>query len=173
MRYKRDYKTQEVLGMARLSVCSVEVRLRFSPDDPGLDPESYGWDPLDADFLRRLDDRKYVCLSRERRFGGDDHLATTTITSSLPPPANDHQPAKLEMRRNDDDDDEDMSADGDDISHGDCPWPTIFSSGMQGLMTIDEIMNAIDLDRVMIKVRRETFEARVKHRSISSLNLLE
>ncbi|MCJ1246314.1 Arginyl-tRNA--protein transferase 1 [Trapelia coarctata] len=34
-----------------------------------LDPESYAWDPLDADYLARLSARKYVSLSRERRLG--------------------------------------------------------------------------------------------------------
>ena len=166
MRYKRDYKTQEVLGTARSYICSVGTFLAFSADDPlPLDPESYGWDPLNDDFLGRLGDRKYVCLSRERRFeGDDDDPATTTTTSSSPPPANDHHPAKSETHRNDDDDDDD---DDDDISDDDGPWPTIFSSGMQGLMTIDEVINAIDLDRVLVRVHGETFEARVNHHSIN------
>ena len=32
-----------------------------------LDPESYTWDLLDDDIKRRLDVRKYVSLSREKR----------------------------------------------------------------------------------------------------------
>ena len=32
-----------------------------------LDPETYNWDPLDADLLHRLNIRRYVSLSREKR----------------------------------------------------------------------------------------------------------
>lgn len=31
-----------------------------------LDPETYSWDLFDADLRRKMDERKYVCLSEER-----------------------------------------------------------------------------------------------------------
>jgi arginine-tRNA-protein transferase len=44
MRYKGDYSPQYM-----------------------LDPDSYQWDPLDAELKKKLDERKFVSLSRERK----------------------------------------------------------------------------------------------------------
>lgn len=47
MRYKGDYYPQYV-----------------------LDPQTYSWDLFDSDLRRRMDVRKYVCLSEEREREG-------------------------------------------------------------------------------------------------------
>lgn len=48
-----------------------------------LDPESYEWNLFDEDLLARLDVRKYISLSREKRLG---------ISATDPDP--DAEPAK-------------------------------------------------------------------------------
>lgn len=61
MRYKAAYRPQYVLG----KLATFNRLMIICQPDP--DPETYDWDLLDTDLLRRLDLRKYVSLSRERR----------------------------------------------------------------------------------------------------------
>jgi len=64
MRYKGAYSPQYLLGK---SYPSDQVFQNPVPDN--IDPETYTWDLLDDDLRRRLDVRKYVSLSRDRRLG--------------------------------------------------------------------------------------------------------
>lgn len=36
-----------------------------------IDPESYTWDPLDGELAKKLDERPYVSLSRDRRLAAE------------------------------------------------------------------------------------------------------
>ena len=53
---------------------------------PSPDPETYDWDLLDADLIRRLDLRKYVSLSRERRL----HIPIEPLAVEPPKPHRGH-----------------------------------------------------------------------------------
>ena len=63
MRYKRDFHPTYVLGELRFRACS------YNHLPSLLDPESYEWNLFDQDLLTRMNSRKYVSLSRERRLG--------------------------------------------------------------------------------------------------------
>lgn len=104
MRYKRDYKTQQV-----------------------LDAETYDWDPLDAEYLKKLDDGKFLCLSRERRPDG------TSRTASPDRPLGP------------DDYDEEEEADGN--GHR-----TVFEIGMPGAMPPEEVTRRVDLSSVLVGI---------------------
>ncbi|KAI9885991.1 MAG: SM-like, degradation of cytoplasmic mRNAs and positively regulates transcription initiation [Watsoniomyces obsoletus] len=127
MRYKRDYKTQDV-----------------------LDPETFDWDPLDDDFLQRLDTQKYVCLSRERRLrenaadaqlsnqpGSSDGVAHETVN-----------PIQEDISMKDDNEDYDSKK-----------WRSLFGVGMPGIMTVEELLERVDLDNIPVKSGRHMSEA--------------
>lgn len=128
MKYKGDYKTQHV-----------------------LDPETYEWNPLDAELRGLLDSKTYVSLSRERRFI-DGPTAST-----------DEEGAGIEKV---------VSSTTTDIA--DYPLPTaadggaavsngmsLFDLKVPGLMTTEEIEEQLDLDSMPILVGGRMAEAQV------------
>jgi len=120
MKYKGDYKTQHV-----------------------LDPESYEWNPLDADLKSLLDRQAYVSPSRERRLKGlKDPSAVAT--------------EQLEDEAKDATKTQDLS---------DFPLPTAAEAGaavssgtslfdlkVPGIMTAEEVEEQLDLDSMPIRV---------------------
>ncbi|KAE8147746.1 Arginyl-tRNA-protein transferase [Aspergillus avenaceus] len=49
-----------------------------------LDPESHAWDPLDGELAKKLDERPYVSLSRDRRLAAQDtpHSAVDDVADA-------------------------------------------------------------------------------------------
>lgn len=50
------------------------------------DPESHTWDPLDGELSKKLDERPYVSLSRDRQTStttGDDNAATQEADTEI------------------------------------------------------------------------------------------
>ncbi|KAI9804571.1 MAG: Arginyl-tRNA--protein transferase 1 [Piccolia ochrophora] len=108
MRYKGDYSPQFV-----------------------LDPETYDWDALDDDLRSRLDVRKYVSLSRERRLG---------IGAPTEKRAQDNTP-------------ETQSAPDADESESSNTTSSLFSTSMPGVLTASQVSTTMDLGKVRIRVR--------------------
>ncbi|KAI9746959.1 MAG: Arginyl-tRNA--protein transferase 1 [Lichina confinis] len=106
MRYKRDYKTQQV-----------------------LDAETYDWDPLDAEYLKKLDDSKFLCLSRERR----SERASRTLSADRPLGADDY----------DEEGKEEAGGKG---------YRTVFDIGMPGAMPPEEVTRQVDLSSVLVGI---------------------
>ncbi|KAH6618560.1 arginine-tRNA-protein transferase 1 [Boeremia exigua] len=119
MRYKGDYKPQHV-----------------------LDPESYGWNPLDGELKGLLDKKTYVSLSRER--ARQDSAASVSNTAT-------------------------ESSELDELEY---PLPTAAESGVAvkngmslfdlkvpGFMTIEELDSRLDLGATPIRVRGRLAEA--------------
>jgi arginine-tRNA-protein transferase len=115
MRYKGDYSPQYM-----------------------LDPESYAWNPLDADLKKRLDENQFLDLSRE--------------------------PAKQAFTESDDVDmDVDADIDMDEDADDDPPLPDpdvpLFARSMPGVLTRDQLRADIDLDHIRLRVRGREAEA--------------
>ncbi|KAI9718271.1 MAG: hypothetical protein M1812_004261 [Candelaria pacifica] len=91
-----------------------------------MDPETYHWDLLDTDLRRRLDVRKYVSLSCERRLGIDAPSTSTQNQSDIS--VNDNNKSVL-------------SKNG-----------SLFSKNMAGVMTAEEVESQIDLGAMRIKL---------------------
>jgi hypothetical protein len=135
MRYKGEYHPQFILGR---SCCSPQKPLQHLTY---LDPETYAWDPLNEDARRRLDARKYVSLSRERRLGVD--VRPTTEVGVLPHQRDallEEAPMMGDGRKS-----PDNGGDGDDDGDD-------FTASMPGALTLAQVLSTIDLDRVRVNV---------------------
>ncbi|KAF2850905.1 arginine-tRNA-protein transferase 1 [Plenodomus tracheiphilus IPT5] len=108
MKYKGDYKTQHV-----------------------LDPETYEWNPLDAELRDLLDKKAYVSLARERRLKETEE----DDSSEIPFPT--------------------AAEAGAAISNG----TSLFDLKVPGLMTIGEIEEQLDLDSMPISIGNRMAEA--------------
>ncbi|KAH7359937.1 arginine-tRNA-protein transferase 1 [Pyrenochaeta sp. MPI-SDFR-AT-0127] len=126
MKYKGDYKTQHV-----------------------LDPETYEWNPLDAELRGLLDKKGYVSLSRERR----QRKTTTTSTEG----AHNDASKDVEPEQTDLSDYKLLTAaeSGSAVSKG----MSLFDLKVPGLMTVEEIEEQLDLGTMPIRVGSRTAEA--------------
>ncbi|KUL90214.1 hypothetical protein ZTR_01897 [Talaromyces verruculosus] len=88
-----------------------------------LDPESMTWDPLDGELIGKLDKRKYVSLSR-------DHA---------------RQLSSAESKVEDDKEDELPELVNEEAL-------SLFSIGMPGVLTAEEVLSGIDLDHWLLLV---------------------
>ncbi|KUJ18122.1 arginine-tRNA-protein transferase-like protein 1 [Mollisia scopiformis] len=107
-----------------------------------LDPESYNWNILDADVKKKLDKTKYLSLSHEDASllpSSETEQATTSSDSPTDPMVDE------------DDEDEDQSVPQPDIP--------LFSRGMPGVMTKEQILAEVDLDHIKLRVRGTDAEA--------------
>lgn len=109
-----------------------------------LDPESFSWDLLDEDFKRRLDVRKYVSLSREKRESIEvpDAAEGTNIEN----PAD--ETMNMEQVEGGSSDDE-SSASIEDVS--------LFSRNMPGILSPSELPPSL-LDHIKLRVRGQIVE---------------
>jgi arginyl-tRNA---protein transferase len=106
-----------------------------------LDPESHTWDLLDEDFKRRLDARKYVSLSREKREG----IEAPNTNGGLRIEDSAEDTKDVERTESDDE----SSSSTDDIS--------LFSCDMPGLLPESELTPAL-LDHIKLRVRGQVVE---------------
>jgi hypothetical protein len=92
---------------------------------------------LDEDFKHRLDARKYVSLSRERRLG-------------IVAPA--HPSRVTDVPQGQDATSEDFSDTAEEQSTGYGDINDLFTESMPGALTIPQVLSTIDLDRIRINV---------------------
>lgn len=119
MKYKGDYKTQHV-----------------------LDPESYEWNPLDAELRELLDKKTYVSLSRERRLiDVGERDAKETVVPDAVNLADVPLPKAAEA--------------GAAVAKG----TSLFELKIPGLMTAEEIEEQLDLGTMPISVGNRMAEA--------------
>lgn len=120
MRYKGEYKPQYV-----------------------LDPETYGWNPLDGELRQLLDVKSYVSLSRERT--RKEAQASSTIIRK--------EASAVEGVPAQDDLDEYLlptaAEGGKAVSDG----LSLFDLKVPGLMTVEEIEEHVSLDHIALKLR--------------------
>ncbi|KAI4170367.1 MAG: hypothetical protein LQ343_004989 [Gyalolechia ehrenbergii] len=99
-----------------------------------LDPETYSWDPLDADYLARLSARKYVSLSVERQLHLPPHKLTGIDKLKL------DEESFLRLREYQ----QEFGPDG-STRRG------ALGSRMPGLMSLEEVEDMIDLGKWTLK----------------------
>ncbi|KAI9820597.1 MAG: Arginyl-tRNA--protein transferase 1 [Pycnora praestabilis] len=135
MRYKGDYKPQYVLGRIARAISAIQLKNEnfLIPHLP--DPESYTWDMLDDDLRKRLDARKYVSLSRERRLGisaePSSSLAADNIGNTEENTQNQSSPVISLLRPS-------------------SSPESLFEMNMPGVMSLEEVQIQIDLDKMRI-----------------------
>lgn len=144
MRYKGNYQL-------RTFWVSYSRQVLIFHADLIVDPETYSWDPLNEDLRARLDLRKYVSMSRERRL----HL------HSLPLPSTTNADFRDDTGDNDQLDgsnsDPNISADLLDYIHAQDPeWHlnarSIFEAETPGAMKLEEFVQSVDLGKWNLKL---------------------
>ncbi|KAI9049919.1 hypothetical protein LZ554_006066 [Drepanopeziza brunnea f. sp. 'monogermtubi'] len=122
------------------------VKMRYKGDYTPqyiLDPESYEWDLLDGEVKQKLDKKKYISLSRERAVLGGESLVSTDAT---PVSVADNGTAGDTSMADDDDDSDD------DLPLVD-PETPLFKRSMPGILTKNELLHQVHLDKIKISVR--------------------
>ena len=124
MRYKGDYSPQYM-----------------------LDPDSYDWDLLDAGLKKKLDDRKFVSLSRER----SKEILSQGDTAELLS----RDGAMVEVNNTEMDEDED--------SDHEPPVPNpnvpLWERSMPGILTKDQLLADFDLGQTKLQIDGQVYEA--------------
>jgi arginine-tRNA-protein transferase len=109
-----------------------------------LDPESHTWDLLDDEFKRRLDARKYISLSREKKESTE--APTANSKANIQDVAND----ALDVEHTD-------GRSSDDESFSSTDDASLFSRNMPGLLPRSELTPAL-LDHIKLRVRGDVVE---------------
>jgi arginine-tRNA-protein transferase len=128
------------------------VKMRYKGDySPQfiLDPQSYSWHPLDDAVKRKLDANKFVSLSQ----GSDgEEIRKETTGGEL-----------MEDFEIDDDESHSKDGDGSDDSNDDSPIPnpdlSLFARSMPGVLTKEQLLKDVDLDRITLRLYGEDVEA--------------
>ncbi|CZT00693.1 related to arginine-tRNA-protein transferase [Rhynchosporium agropyri] len=120
------------------------VKMRYKGDfSPQyiLDPESYTWDPLDSEVKRRLDEKKYLSLSRERVGKAEERTVETEEQFTAIGTSN----SVFE------------NSDGEaSLFDPDIP---LFARSMPGILTKAQLQDDVDLDTMELLVRGTQAEA--------------
>jgi arginine-tRNA-protein transferase len=111
MRYKGDYSPQFM-----------------------LDPETYAWNPLDAEMRKRLDEDEHLNLSSE-----------TTPSRKSPAP----EDGEMDVEEDEESDDDNKDSDDD---------TPIFARSMPGLLSRAQLLNEADLDNIKIRVQGQVHQ---------------
>lgn len=129
MRYKGDYAPQYI-----------------------LDPDTYAWDLLNDDVKKRLEDKRFVSLSRDTAEG------KTKSSESAEKPS---EPASLaeatdiaEVKDNIDTENEESDEEQQDSN----PSTAIWERSMPGLLTKAQLETEIDLDQIQLQLHGEIYE---------------
>jgi len=123
------------------------VKMRYKGDYAPqymLDPESYDWDLLDDRLKKRLGEKKFVSLSRERTVGAlieeENPMNSRSVDASADPIVTDNTP--------------DYSASDPD---SDAPVPNaslpLFLRGMPGILTKTQLQRDVDLDHINLQIQ--------------------
>lgn len=141
MRYKGTYRPQYILGKSYfIHLLSSWIKTN-SPD-----PESYTWDPLDGELSKKLDERPYVSLSRDRKLASQKESSQDASTA-----------AEASQGKETGENDEEMS---------------LFDLHMPGVLTVEEVQ-ALDLDHWLLLVHGSFLEMTVSYRPrITSTHLI-
>lgn len=114
-----------------------------------LDPETYTWDPLDADYLSRLSARKYVSLSQERQLNLPPHKLTNVDELGLDSESL-RQLQKYQQEAG--------------LCHK--SESSAFASRMPGLMSLKEVEDTVDLGKWTLKLGNMFVHLEVSYRKV-------
>jgi arginine-tRNA-protein transferase len=133
------------------------VKMRYKGDYTPqymLDPDSYSWDLLNDELKKRLDEKRFVSLSRERA-GGESTFPPQTGSTE------ENQSGDVAMDVREENGDTEVEGDGD--SDEDLPVPNpnapLWERTMPGILTKNELERDIDLDQIKLQIEGEIYEA--------------
>lgn len=136
MRYKAAYRPQFILGTDHsdsTETCRGRDQGNNRDLTGDLDPESESWDPLDGELTEKLNQRRYVSLSRDKRRAASTSISTESIDQNendTAPPEIPNTVSKSDLK------DEEMS---------------LFDIHMPGILTLQQVQ-ALDLDHWLLLV---------------------
>ncbi|KAH7356823.1 arginine-tRNA-protein transferase-like protein 1 [Rhexocercosporidium sp. MPI-PUGE-AT-0058] len=129
------------------------VKMRYKGDfSPQyiLDPESYAWDPLNAEVKKKLDTTKYFSLSRQlAALVEKGPIEKGPIEKEASTPTNDT--SNPENVADDDSDDDPPLSD---------PDTPLFARSMPGILNKAQLLQEVNLDTIKLSVRGQPAEAR-------------
>lgn len=128
-----------------------------------LDPESLGWDLLDAEFKQKLDERNYVSLSHDRDAGvpvGETQGSTTTV---LPSAKIDSDLETTKGRSQMFADNKDLEFDSEESENEDAEIPegSLFDYNIPGVLKKEDVAG-LDLGHWKLLVRDALIELEVE-----------
>lgn len=153
MRYKAAYRPQYVLG----ELACLFVYRRWQANK-SLDPETYSWDPVDGDLLRRLNIRRYVSLSREKRLNIPiEPLPTNLQLNSQGPRWPWQQPGSESSALI-----TDYIRGQGDPTNTSTSHASIFDAGTPGALTLEEVEREIALGEWGLRIQGATVQLQVR-----------
>jgi len=162
MRYKAAFFPSYILGQ-------FISPSRFHPLTNSLDPESLEWNLFDDEYRHKLDQRKYVSLSRDRRTGVASAESADLSPSSGTTPAEETSPANDTTRERSrifaDDQDLEFDSEPSDDEDAEIPEGSLFDYHIPGVLTKEEVMK-LDLDHWKLLVRNALVELEVIFSSV-------
>ncbi|EXJ82632.1 arginine-tRNA-protein transferase [Capronia epimyces CBS 606.96] len=126
------------------SCIKMRYKARFSPSYL-LDPESFEWNLFDDNNRRELDKRKYVSLSRDRKYGVAHEESNDSAASST------------ELSVFDDEQDLEFDEAPSDEEDAEIPEGSLFDYNIPGVLSKDEVQR-LDLDHWRLLVRNAFIE---------------
>lgn len=137
------------------SCTKMRYKGRFEPSYI-LDPESLKWDLLDDDLRKRLDQRKYVSLSRDRQLGTqpaeNGTLVGPVLTDMKTTPSHVEELTKEKLGEKLKGEDIELDSDPSDPDDTDIPEGSLFDYNIPGVLTKEEVAK-LDLDHMKLLVR--------------------
>lgn len=130
------------MGFYIHSCAKMRYKGQYSPSYI-LDPETYGWNPLDGELRQLLDTKAFVSLSRERRLkeahAGSHSKSEHNSSSDADPPVDKFDDYPYPTAREG----------ADAVEKG----MSLFDLKVPGLMTVEEMEQKVELNHQAIKVR--------------------
>jgi len=136
------------------SCIKMRYKGRFEPSYI-LDPESLEWDLLNDDLRRRLDQRKYVSLSNERRLEqqpGDGTASGPAIAEVKSTSSRVEETTKETLEEKLKGEDVEIDSDPSDPDDNEIPEGSLFDYKIPGVLTKAEV-SKLDLDHMKLLVR--------------------
>jgi arginine-tRNA-protein transferase len=132
------------------------VKMRYKADYTPqymLDPDTYDWDLLDDGLKKKLDEKTFVGLSRERAKEEGVSPQNGTAEELQPEAMYTTEENGVTEREEDEDCDEDPPVPN--------PNAPLWDREMPGVLTKNQLLAEIDLDEIKIQIGGEIFEARM------------
>lgn len=119
-----------------------------------LDPESLVWHPLDDGFRRKLDQRKYISLSAERKLNpeGEQNPNDLSLNELKTEPSRVRETTKEKLAQNLEDDGVEIDSDPSDPDDTEIPEGSLFDYNIPGVLKKEEVAN-LDLGHMKLLVR--------------------
>jgi arginyl-tRNA---protein transferase len=163
MRYKGTFSPSCLLGECTPPYS--ELKLRWA------DPENLEWNQLDDDYRRKLDRRKYISPSHDRKHPYLETELKSNATDSVRPDEERKQTTDTTKGRagmHADDEDLELDEDSSEADDAEIPEGSLFDYNIPGVLSKNEV-SRLDLSHWKLLVRTSLIELEVSIISLSAL----